>query len=441
MQSKIQNLKSKILIVGAGPSGVSLAIRLAKQDFDVTLIEREKFPRHKLCGEFISPECLRHFRDLGVLSEMLAGGGDRVLETVFYEPNGKSVSISSEWFGAAEGALSLSRAAMDFQLLERAREVGVEVLEETQAVGILLEKEEVCGVKIKSKNGETSEICADLTIDATGRANVLSKLAAKQFKIQDSRFKIQDSRFKIQDSRFKIQDSRFKIQDSRFRIPKTANQIQNPKSKIQNRLVGFKTHLKNVHLEKGVCEIYFFRGGYGGLSYVENGLANHCFLIKAEIVKEFNSDAEQIVREVIFQNKRAFQTLKNAAPVDDWLAVSVEGFGQKELNPAKNLFAVGDAGAFIDPFTGSGMLMAFESAEILAKVVAENRFAPERIAGNYRILHGRKFQKRMLVCSILRRAAFVPVLAKSAVSVLSYSAQMRMLLARSTRQTFSVGEK
>ena len=385
---------------------MSLAIRLAKQNFDVTLIEREKFPRQKLCGEFISPECFGHFRDLGVLSEMLANGGDRILETVFYEPNGKSVGISSQWFGGTEGALSLSRAEMDFQLLEKAKEVGVEVLEETQAVGILLENDKVCGIKIKSKNGETSEISADLTIDATGRANVLSKLAAKQ-----------------------------------IQSPMSEKQIQNPKSKVQNRLVGFKTHLQNVNLEKGVCEIYFFRGGYGGLSYVENNLANHCFLIKAEIVKEFNSDAEQIVREVIFQNKRAYQTLKNAAPVEDWLAVSVDGFGQKELNPAKNLFAVGDAGAFIDPFTGSGMLMAFESAEILAEVVAENRFTPERIAADYKILHHKKFQKRLLVCSLLRRAAFVPALAKSAISVLSYSAKLRMLLARSTRQTFSVGEK
>ena len=406
MQSKIRNPKPKIAIVGAGPSGASLAIRLAKENFHVTLIERERFPRRKLCGEFISPECFAHFRDLGVFDEMLAGGGDRILETIFYEPGGRSVGIPSKWLGGdSQGALSLSRAAMDFCLLEKAREVGVEVLEETQAVGILSGSDEICGIKIKSRNGETAKIFADLTVDATGRGNVLSKLAEREI--------------------------------SR----KGTKQDQRPKTKIQNRLVGFKTHLRNVDLEKGVCEIYFFRGGYGGLSRVENGLANHCFLIKADIVKEFSSAAEKIVRKVIFQNKRAYQTLKNAAPVEDWLAVSVDGFGEKELNPAKNLFAVGDAGAFIDPFTGSGMLMAFESAEILAKLVAENRFAPQQIAANYKILHHRKFQKRMFVCSLLRRAAFVPALAKSAISGLSLSAKLRMLLARSTRQAFSVGEK
>src|SRR5688572_12881847 len=110
-QYKIQNLKSQIAIVGAGPAGASLAIRLSKADFDVTLIEREKFPRQKLCGEFISPECLEHFRQLGVLDEMLFSGGDRITETVFYAPSGKSVSVPSKWFGSGlHGALSLSRA-------------------------------------------------------------------------------------------------------------------------------------------------------------------------------------------------------------------------------------------------------------------------------------------------------------------------------------------
>ncbi len=411
MQSKIQNPKFRVAIVGAGPAGASLAIRLAKENFRVTLIEREKFPRQKLCGEFISPECSRHFRDLAVLDEMLASGAERILETVFYEPNGKSIGVPSEWFGGdSAGALSLSRAEMDFQLLEKAKKIGVEVLEETQVVGVLPKNDEIRGVKIKNKTGETSEIFADLIVDATGRANVLGKLVKK------------------------IPDSRFQIPDS------NSKKNRNPKSKIQNRLVGFKAHLKNVNLEKGVCEIYSFRGGYGGLSRVENNLANHCFLVKAEIVREFNSDAERIVREVIFQNKRAFQTLKNAEPVNDWLAVSVDGFGQKELNPAKNLFAVGDAGAFIDPFTGSGMLMAFESAEILAKVIAENSFSPERIAVNYKILHHRKFQKRLLICSLLRKAAFVPAFAKATISALSFSGQLRRILARSTRQTPSVSE-
>lgn len=400
-KSKILNPKFKVLITGAGPAGASLAIRLAERDFRVCLIERDRFPRHKLCGEFISPECLKHFGELGVLDSMLAAGGERIAETVFYAGDGKSVRVPSEWFGGAGGALSLSRAEMDSRLTEKARSVGVEFLEETQIVGILTENETIRGVKAKNKNGETWEITADLFVDATGRASVLGKLAEK----------------------------------SKIRNPEL--KVQNPKFKIQNRLVGFKTHLKNAELEKNRCEIYFFAGGYGGLSRVENELANHCFLVKADLVKKFHGDADEIVQRVIFQNARARETLRNAAPVFDWLAVSVDGFGVKNLNPSKNLFSVGDAAAFIDPFTGSGMLMALESAEILANCLTRYRSEPERIAESYRLAHRDKFQKRLRVCAFLRRVAFVPSLAGFAVGALSRSRAARRFLARLTRPEIS----
>ena len=139
-----------------------------------------------------------------------------------------------------------------------------------------------------------------------------------------------------------------------------ASSPKKPKDKAQRKkdkakkLVGFKTHLGNVNLKKGVCEIYFFRGGYGGLNFLENNHGNHCFLIRAEIVKEFGGDADAIVENVIFENRRAAETLGDAVKIFDWLAVSVDGFGLKNLHPAKNLVSIGDAGAFIDPFTGGG---------------------------------------------------------------------------------------
>ena len=80
-----------------------------------------------------------------------------------------------------QGALSLSRAEMDFRLMEKAKKCGVNVLEETSVNGVLFENDEVHGVKVKTKDGETREVFSDLTIDATGRANVLAKLAFKKF--------------------------------------------------------------------------------------------------------------------------------------------------------------------------------------------------------------------------------------------------------------------
>lgn len=403
-QSKIGNRKSKIAIVGAGPAGSSLAIRFAKQNFKVTLVEREKFPRHKLCGEFISPECLEHFQDLEVLDEMMVRGGDRISQTVFYAENGKSVSIKSEWFnGNPKGALGLSRAEMDFRLMEKAKELGVEVLEESQVVDLLFEDEKVCGVRTRNSAGLVEELYSDLTIDATGRARVLSKIANK------------------------------KIIDRANNSKQRTKQRTKPKTK----LVGFKSHFKNVYLPKGFCEIYFFRGGYGGLNYVEDGIANHCFLIRADVVKEFKGDVEKILNEVIFKNTRAKETLKDAESLFDWLAVSVDEFGIKDINPINGLISVGDSAAFIDPFTGSGMLMAFESAKILANVVAKNYSSFADIAEEYEVLHHAKFKNRLRICSFMRRLSLAPNFAKTAITVLSWSEKASEILARSTRQTKS----
>jgi len=96
MNSKLKN--ASVLIVGGGVSGASLAIRLAREDLEVVLVEKDKFPRHKLCGEFVSPECLAHFESLGVLDQMAEIGGDSIHETRFFAQNGKSIAVPSEWF-------------------------------------------------------------------------------------------------------------------------------------------------------------------------------------------------------------------------------------------------------------------------------------------------------------------------------------------------------
>src|SRR4051812_45034854 len=169
-----------VVIAGGGPAGTSAAIHLALRGARVLLAEQKRFPRAKLCGEFISPECLEHFERLGVAERMMMAGGAELSETVFYSRSGKCVSVPSAWFGKenAGGALGLSRAEMDARLLARAREVGVEVQEETQANALLLEQGRARGVRLK-RNGQSFEVSAHLVIDATGRAGVLARQIEK----------------------------------------------------------------------------------------------------------------------------------------------------------------------------------------------------------------------------------------------------------------------
>ena len=78
-----------VVIVGAGPAGSSAGIRLANAGRKVLLIDKAKFPRDKLCGEFVSPECLDHFEELGVSEDLFRLTPPRLAKTVFHSSNGR----------------------------------------------------------------------------------------------------------------------------------------------------------------------------------------------------------------------------------------------------------------------------------------------------------------------------------------------------------------
>jgi flavin-dependent dehydrogenase len=143
-------------------------------------------------------------------------------------------------------------------------------------------------------------------------------------------------------------------------------------------------------------------------------------------------------------NRRAALTLRDARLRSGWLAVALESFGRAELVPAAGLLTVGDAAAFIDPFTGSGMLMALESGALAAEAVARalpvlragGDFAA--LAADYRARYRAHFKARLRVCSLLRRAAFAPpAITACAALALNTSARLRRALARATRQAYA----
>ena len=240
-----------VVIAGGGPAGSSLAIRLASAGMSVLVAEQKRFPREKLCGEFISPECLSHFDELGVLSG-ISSKSSRIAETVFYTRSGRSVAVPSKWFGSGNTlALGLSRAEMDEQLLRRAAALGVDVCEDAAAVGVLTEGETVTGVKIRVPKGDEAEIAAKLIVDATGRSRSIARRVGQE--------------------------------DVATRA----------------RHVAFKAHLTGVTVEPGACEIYSYRGGYGGCNLVEGGRYNLCFIVAADAAKQCGSDPDRIMREIL----------------------------------------------------------------------------------------------------------------------------------------------
>ncbi len=139
------------------------------------------------------------------------------------------------------------------------------------------------------------------------------------------------------------------------------------------------------------------------------------------------------MREIVFTNERAAEAMSAVQVVKPWLAVPIERFGRGELVPANGLLTVGDSAAFIDPFTGSGMLLALESSKIASNAIIKYRDDFAQIAADYRKHYALAFGRRLRICSILRYAAFVPFLAEATISILGTSLRLRRSVARATR--------
>ena len=391
-----------VAIAGGGPAGTSAAIHLATSGARVLLVEQKKFPRAKLCGEFISPECLRHFERLGVADQMLATGGASLTRTVFYSHKNRSLIVPSEWFGSNSTALGLSRAEMDQKLLDRARSCGVTVLEDAHVSDLILDRAGVQGIRVRVGN-ESRDYQALICIDATGRTRALAR----------------------------------KLKTGR----NAHNGVGRP------GLIAFKAHFKDAQPAEGACEIYSYPGGYGGLDQVEGGLSNLCFIVSATEVRNAGSDPDVVLRELVLKNPRAAQTLARAHRCTAWLSVSIERFGRHNLAPADGLLAIGDAAAFIDPFTGSGILMALESGEVAAQAILDHleKLRSEvplaALARDYRQRYLQTFNSRLRACSLLRRVAFVPWLAEAAILCFGASSRLRYKIASATRPSFQRGER
>jgi flavin-dependent dehydrogenase len=275
---------------------------------------------------------------------------------------------------------------MDNNLLRRAQECGVTVIEGATITEPLIDNDAVRGVKLKL-NGDEQQHTAPLTIDATGRARILTR------------------------------------------------KLHTGEPRSKPKLIAFKAHLRNTRVAPGACEIYFYPDGYGGLSSVEGGISNLCFITSAEQVKRHHSNPDLVMRELLMKNRRAAHTLEHAQPESEWLSASWERFGRQQPSPARGLLAIGDSAAFIDPFTGSGMLMALESGELVADVINRHRNELDKpaLGADYAAEYLAKFESRLRICTWLRRAAFNFRLASLGITICGASENLRSRIARATR--------
>src|SRR5436305_10125349 len=119
----------EVAIAGGGLAGLSAAIQLRDTGHSVAVIEKEKYPFHKLCGEYLSLEAVPHLKRLGFDIHSL---NLPVIDTLFLSaPNGRSLTIELPL-----GGIGISRYLLDQSLANIARVKGASVLEEAKVIDI-----------------------------------------------------------------------------------------------------------------------------------------------------------------------------------------------------------------------------------------------------------------------------------------------------------------
>lgn len=340
------NNKPKIIIIGGGLAGLTNAILLVKADFDVTLIERKRYPFHRVCGEYVSNEVLPLLKNIGL--NIADFGASQISKLVVSSPNGKTLKADLDL-----GAFGISRYQLDFELYKIASALGVKFLEDTKVLDIRFSDE-----KFEVQTNEKTLI-TDLVIGAFGKRSNLDQKLNRKFFYQRSPY------------------------------------------------VGVKYHIKTDFPEDTI-QLDNFKGGYCGLNKIENDIYCLCYLAENKYLKEFGSIAG-MEENIVKQNPHLKHIFNNSSFIwDKPETINEISFKQKSLIE-NHVLMCGDTAGMIAPLCGNGMAIAIHSAKILSGTIIKNcseSINPERrklLAQNYQQVWSAEFAFRLKTGRAIQR--------------------------------------
>ncbi|MBI3300203.1 MAG: FAD-dependent monooxygenase [Elusimicrobia bacterium] len=304
------------LIVGGGPAGSALAALLARAGERPVLVERDRFPREKLCGEFLSMEAQGHLRELGCLDAVLALAPAEIRRARFVAPSGRSAR-----FPLGGTALGIGRRVLDQALLEHARASGAEVFEGHEAAKLREVPGGVEAAVVLRGGRESRLIFADLAVVAGGR------------------------------------------------------QSAPPPPDGAALFAGLKRRHRPVSGSAaaalaGLVEVHLFPGGYCGVSAVEDGAVNVCLLAEQRWLAALDSPRwESAAAAMARLSPSLRERLAMLEPAGDMLATARVRLDAADPGGGR-ILRVGDAAGMIAPLCGDGQAMALESALLLAELIA-----------------------------------------------------------------------
>ncbi len=336
------NMRYDIAIVGGGLAGLALSIQSAKAGFKVVLFEKEQYPFHKVCGEYISLESWDFIESLGVpLSKMQLPIVNRLMVTA---PNGNSIEQPLDL-----GGFGISRYTIDQALVDLAKDLGVRVEAGVKVDDIVFEED------VFSVHSSIGIIQSRVAVGSFGKRSNL---------------------------------------DVKWKRPFILG-----KQKQLDNFIGVKYHI-DIDWPNDLIALHNFKDGYCGISAIENGKTCLCYLTTAHNLKTHGGSIEAMEELVLKTNPYLKEILEKAvhlyeAPV----TIAQISFERKSLIE-HHVLMVGDAGGMITPLCGNGMSMALHGSKLAYEAIApflRNELSREAMEQQYSNAWSNTFAKRLTV--------------------------------------------
>jgi flavin-dependent dehydrogenase len=324
-----------IAIIGGGLAGLTAAIDLLNRNFNVVVFEKNEFPKHKVCGEFISNEVLPYFEKLNINIASLQP--TKINATQISTHSGKTIKTILPL-----GGFGVSRYTLDNYLYTEFLNLGGKVLKDTIVHVDYSDNNFI--LSTQSKDNYTSKI----VLGAYGKRSNLDINLNRQFIQQKSPW------------------------------------------------LAVKAHYSG-NFPNDVVALHNFVGGYCGVSKVENNLINICYLVQYDSFKKFKNITDFQIN-VMYQNKNLKTIFKESTLIfEKPLTISQISFEEKKA-VENHILMLGDTAGLIHPLCGNGMAMAIHSAKIASELVADflyNKISRATLELKYESVWKKTFKKRI----------------------------------------------
>ncbi len=363
-----------IAIIGGGLAGLSLSIDMKRRGYQVSVIEKGNYPRHKVCGEYISLESHNY---LQTICPALSGLNLPMINQ-FKLTSGNSKEFTTQ---LSLGGFGISRYLLEDLLFKEAEKQGVKFLLHTKSQDISGGPEDT-SYTVKTSAGN---VTARIVCNTSGRKSNL----------------------------------------------KTSEKINNAHA---TNYVGVKYHLK-LSRNRELIEIHNFPGGYCGISGIEEGKSCLCYIVNSKKLNKVNNSITELEKTFLFRNPN-LEKIFTAAEFVFKEPITISGINfLKKVSVTDNAFCLGDSAGSMAPIVGNGMSMALRSAAAFAEQ-ADQYFSKvitkQQLVKRYAQFWEKEFSARIRLSRYLQKLSEYPFLTKRTIELFNLVPPVANLIIRQT---------